>query len=125
MDDNQPSTTGKSMSLNEQEQKILDEIERQMYEDDPKLAAMVAKAVRGGPDRWRTRLAVAAFVVGALIMFASFTRSWAIAGAGFMIMVGSASWMAIATRRSRFGPTAAEVVDDWLLRLQHRWRRER
>ncbi len=113
------------MSLNEQEQKILDEIERQMYEDDPKLAAMVAKAVRGGPERWRTQLASVVFVIGALIMFASFTTSWAIAGTGFMIMVGSASWMAITARRSRFGPTASEAVDDWLLRLQHRWRRER
>ena len=82
------------MSLNEQEQKILDEIERQMYEEDPKLAQKVARAVRTGSDRWKMRLAVVVFIVGALVMFASFTASWVIAGLGFLVMVSSAGWMA-------------------------------
>lgn len=112
------------MALNEQEQKILDEIERQLYEDDPKLAAMVARAVRGGADRWKMRLAVTVFALGAIVMFVSFTRSWAIAGTGFLIMVVSASWMALRARSSRIGRSTSGVVDDWLLRFQHRWRRD-
>jgi hypothetical protein len=110
------------MPLNEHEQKILDEIERQLYEDDPKLAEMVAKAVRGGGDRWKMRLAAVLFVVGAVVMFASFTRSWVIAGAGFLVMVASAGWLALTARNNRtrsFGGSS-EAIE----RLQRRWRRE-
>lgn len=121
---NPPVDHGNDMALNEQEQKILDEIERQLYEDDPKLAAMVARAVRGGADRWKMRLAAAVFVLGAIVMFVSFPRSWAIAGAGFLIMVASASWMALRARASRISQSTSGVVDDWLMRFQHRWRRD-
>jgi len=82
------------MPLNEHEQKILDEIERQMYEEDPKLAQKVARAVRTGSDRWRMRLAAVVFLIGGVVMFASFTVSWVIAGLGFVVMVASAGWMA-------------------------------
>ncbi|MFV1969406.1 MAG: DUF3040 domain-containing protein [Acidimicrobiia bacterium] len=112
------------MALNEHEQKILDEIERQLYEEDPKLAEMVARAVRGGPDRWKMRLAAVVFVLGAIVMFVSFPRSWAIAGIGFLIMVASAGWMALTARASRFSQSTSGVVDDWLLRFQQRWRRD-
>jgi len=112
------------MELNEQEQKILDEIERQLYEDDPKLAEMVARAVRGGPDRWKMRLALSVFVLGAVVMFVSFPLSWVVAGAGFLIMVASAGWMVVTTRTSRETQAMPGAVDDWLERLQHRWRRD-
>lgn len=109
------------MPLNEHEQKILDEIERQLYEDDPKLAELVAKAVRSGKDRWKMRLAAVLFIAGGVIMFASFTQSWAIAGAGFLIMVSSAGWMALTARATR-GP--ARGASDVIARLQRRWRRD-
>jgi peptidoglycan/LPS O-acetylase OafA/YrhL len=109
------------MPLNEHEQKILDEIERKLYEDDPKLAELVAKAVRNGRDRWKMRLAAVLFVAGAVVMFASFTRSWAIAGAGFLLMVASAGWMALTARANRTSTTGATDVIE---RLQRRWRRE-
>ena len=112
------------MPLDEHEQKILDEIERQLYEEDPKLADMVAKAVRGGADRWKMRLAAVVFVVGAVVMFVSFTRSWAIAGVGFLVMVVSAGWMALTARATRFTQQTPGAVEDWLLRLQHRWRKD-
>jgi uncharacterized membrane protein YgcG len=97
------------MPLNEHEQKILDEIERQMYEEDPKLANKVARAVRTGNDRWRMRLAAVIFVVGAVVMFASFTASWIIAGIGFVIMVSSAGWMAhaVGSKREAKGMTVS------------------
>ncbi len=110
------------MPLNEHEQKILDEIERQLYEDDPKLAEMVAKAVRGGRNRWKMRLAAVLFIVGAVVMFASFTQSWVIAGGGFILMVASAGWLALAIRASRSQGSGA--AGDLLERLQRRWRRE-
>ncbi|MGI9667905.1 MAG: DUF3040 domain-containing protein [Acidimicrobiia bacterium] len=110
------------MPLNEHEQKILDEIERQMYEDDPKLAEMVSKAVRSGRDRWKMRLAAVLFIAGAVVMFASFTQSWMIAGVGFLVMVASAGWMALTARATRLhgSPGAGDMLE----RLQRRWRKD-
>ena len=110
------------MPLNEHEQKILDEIERQLYQDDPKLAALVAKAVKSGRDRWKIRLAAVLFVVGGVVMFASFTQSWMIAGAGFLLMVASAGWIAMTARASR--TTSNQGAGELLDRLQRRWRRD-
>lgn len=110
------------MPLNEHEQKILDEIERQLYEDDPKLAEMVAKAVRSGRDRWKMRLAAVLFLAGAVIMFVSFTQSWIVAGAGFLLMVASAGWMALTARASRI--EAGSGSGDVMSRLMNRWRRD-
>lgn len=112
------------MPLNEHEQEILDEIERQLYEEDPKLAEMVAKAVRGGADRWKMRAAAVVFVLGAAVMFISFPRSWEIAGTGFLFMVVSAGWMAFTVLPTRFGQSNSGVVDEWLHRFQHRGRRD-
>jgi hypothetical protein len=109
------------MPLNEHEQKILDEIERQLYEDDPKLAELVRKAVRSGRDKWKMRLAAVLFIVGGVLMFASFTRSWAIAGVGFLIMVASAGWVAVTARANR---TPTSGVNDVIDRLQRRWKRD-
>lgn len=110
------------MPLNEHEQKILDEIERQLYEDDPKLAEMVAKAVRSGRDKWKMRLAAVLFIVGAVVMFASFTQSWVIAGLGFVLMVVTAGWMALTARATRV--QSATGPSDFIERLQKRWRRD-
>lgn len=95
--------------MNEHEQKILDEIERQMYEEDPKLAHKVARAVRTGNDRWRMRLAAVVFLIGGVVMFASFTVSWVIAGLGFVVMVASAGWMAhtVGSKREARGISAS------------------
>jgi hypothetical protein len=123
-DKNPPVDFGNDMPLDENEQKILDEIERQLYEEDPKLADMVAKAVRGGAGRWKMRLAAAVFVLGTVVMFISFPRSWVIAGVGFLIMVVSAGWMALTASASRINYPTSGAVDDWLMRLQHRWRRD-
>ena len=112
------------MPLNEHEQKILDEIERQLYEDDPKLAEMVSKAVLSGRHRWKMRLAMLAFVAGAVLMFVSFTSSWAVAGIGFLIMVGSAGWMALTIRMSRSLQAGPGNVEAWLGQFRQKWRRD-
>ncbi len=112
------------MPLNEHEQKILDEIERKLYEDDPRLASMVAKAVRGDSTRWKIRLAVIAFVIGAVVMFASFTSSLVVAGVGFLIMVGSAGWAAMTIRSTRPIRTGESTVDAWMGRVRRKLRRD-
>jgi len=118
------SDNGTAMELNEHEQKILDEIERQLYEEDPKLADMVAKAVRGDATRWKVRLAVVAFLAGAVLMFASFTSSWIVAGLGFLIMVGSAGWIALTVRSTRSLQAGQGTVEAWVGQFRRKWRRD-
>ena len=67
------------MPLNEREQKILEEIERQFYQEDPKLAQTVATTTLESVKRKWQRLAVVGFVVGVAVMLAFFTSSTVVA----------------------------------------------
>ena len=112
------------MPLNEQEQKILEEIERQFYEDDPKLAETVAKTTLESVQRRWHRLAVGGFVIGLVVMLAFFTASTALAIAGFLLMLVSVGWMTTNLRRRlpRLRPT--NMVEGLADRLRQRWRRD-
>lgn len=113
------------MPLNEHEQRILDEIEKHLYEEDPKLARAVAKASLGARKRRRQRLAVLAFVVGLVVMLGSFTRSPLIAGIGFIVMVASAGSIAMTLRSVRSESSgSSSSIDGWLDRFRQRWRRD-
>lgn len=119
-----PDDVEDAMPLNEHEQKILDEIERQLYEDDPKLAQKVAKAVRSGSDRWKLRLAAVVFLIGAVVMFATFTSSWVIAGLAFLTMVASGGWMAHKVSATRAARGDAGGLAAFIERLGHRWQQD-
>lgn len=74
------------MPLSEDEQRILEEIERSFYED----AAAPAGRLRGGANAARNlKLSAAGFVAG-LAMVIAFIATTAIAFAGFLVMLGSA-----------------------------------
>ncbi|MBT8212978.1 MAG: DUF3040 domain-containing protein, partial [Acidimicrobiia bacterium] len=61
------------MGLNEREQRILDEIERQFYEEDPHLAESVAKAALVRPRQHRN-LAIAGLAIGLVVMLYFLTQ---------------------------------------------------
>ncbi len=109
------------MPLNEDEQRILEQIERQFYEEDPELARSVADASLRSRFRPQRRLAIAAFVVGLVIMLASFTSSAWIAAAGFIVMLASAGWFVMSLRKSAEG--GSEMFESWLERARQRWSR--
>ncbi len=74
------------MPLSDHEQRILDEIERRLAEDDPKLVEQV-----GRPDLYthlarRIRLAALAFILGIVLVLFFAVSVWA-AIAGFVVMV--------------------------------------
>lgn len=117
---------GDVMPLNEHEQRILDEIERRLYEEDPKLAETVKKASLGRVNRRRVRVAALLFVVGLVIMLGSFTRSAPVAGLGFVIMVASGGWIAMSIRAARTTESGGSFsVAGWADRFLRRWRRDR
>ena len=87
------------MPLDDREQRILEEIERQFYEDDPRLAETVrtasAASSAGGQFKW----ALLGLLGGAALMLVFFTRVTLVALAGFVIMVVAVAWIAVIARR--------------------------
>lgn len=112
------------MPLNDREQKILDEIERQFLQDDPKLAKAVRTASATNVFRRSAQRSVAGFIVGLALMLVFFTSNTLVAMVGFVIMVASASVFVVALRRRTLGPTANGIsMDRWLGNLRSKWRR--
>ncbi|HEU5002847.1 MAG TPA: DUF3040 domain-containing protein [Actinomycetota bacterium] len=60
------------MPLSEHEQKILEEIERQLYEQDPKFARTVASRARKGQSAHSLRRGIILFVLGFAALFGFF-----------------------------------------------------
>ncbi len=113
------------MPLNEREQRILEEIERQFYQEDPKLAQTVANTTLESVTRRWNRVAVVGFVVGLVVMLASFTQWTAVALGGFLLMVVSAGWIAMNIRRRRGEGGGSGPLAGWLEQARQRWQRDR
>jgi hypothetical protein len=96
------------MPLDDHEQKILAEIERQFYEEDPELARAVRDISR--PSRVGIRLAVLGVIAGLAIVIGFFTTRTLVAILGFALLVVSAT--ALVTGIRARGWQAAEVEPD-------------
>jgi hypothetical protein len=83
------------MPLDDNEQKILAEIERQFYEEDPELARAVKKIER--PARVGVRLSILGIIAGLAIVIAYVSITW-IAVIGFAVLVSSATSLVNALR---------------------------
>ena len=97
-----PSTAWVNMPLDEREQRILEEIERRFYEDDPKLAETVRTASVANVFRRSLQKAAVGFILGLALMLLFFTRNTYVALAGFGLMVVS-GWLAASSLRRRVG----------------------
>ena len=113
------------MALDDREQRILEEIERNLYAEDPKLAQTVAKADLTARARRRRRFAAVGFFIGLAVMLGTFTRFSLLAGLGFVVMVVSAATIATTMRGMRSERVRAIPVSEWLDAVRDRWRRER
>lgn len=85
------------MPLDDREQRILAEIERQFYEDDPELAEAVKNI-----DRSRSfglRLPLVGLIAGLAVVVVFFTSQTLIALVGFVLMVASATALVHEIRR--------------------------
>ena len=91
------------MPLDDREQRILEEIERQFYEDDPKLAETVRTATLASLSGKHLKWALVGLVVGAALMFGFFTRYTAIALLGFGVMVVSVAGIDVDRQDARGG----------------------
>lgn len=90
------------MGLDDREQRILAEIERRFYEEDPDLADAVRNITRAASSRWRFRLAILGTVVGLVIALGSVLWNTWVALGGFVLLVVSAATL-IQSLRFRSG----------------------
>jgi hypothetical protein len=92
------------MPLSENEQRMLEQMERALYEEDPKFATQL----RGSDARafYRKRLVVAGvgFTIGiAALLGGAVAQVWPVGVVGFLIMLASA-WFGISAWRRIPGP---------------------
>ena len=83
------------MPLDDKEQRILEEIERQFYEEDPDLARAVKRIEK--PSRIGLRLSIVGVIAGLAIVIAYVSVTW-IAVLGFALLVASATSLVNALR---------------------------
>ncbi|MGH2555077.1 MAG: DUF3040 domain-containing protein [Actinomycetota bacterium] len=76
------------MPLDEREQRILEEIERRLAEEDPRLVESVSKATVATHALRRIRWGLIAFVTGFILLLLFVVNTW-FALAGFVVMLGS------------------------------------
>ncbi|MCL4414480.1 MAG: DUF3040 domain-containing protein [Acidimicrobiales bacterium] len=119
------------MPLSEHEQRVLQELEHALYQDDPAFAHRVrSETVYRHAGRY-VKWSVAGFVAGMIVMLAFFSTSVLLGFVGFLIMFLSlvTLWTNLARmgkaglhdfRRSAHGERAGGVIDD-----AQRWLRER
>ena len=88
-----------SVPLSEDEQRILSQIEQQLYESDPALAREVGKTTVYTHAARNLKWAIFGLIVGLVVMLSTLTISYIFAFGGFLIMLGAALYLERNARR--------------------------
>ncbi len=78
------------MPLSDEEERILSEIEEQLYETDPDLAREVSETTVYTQPLQHLKWSVIGFVLGVVIMVLSLSTSFLLSFLGFLVMLASA-----------------------------------
>lgn len=122
------------MPLSDHEQRLLEQIERALYAEDPKFASSVRASDLRTHYRRRLVRASIGFVVGLAILVAGLVTQVAYLGvgvAGFLVMfvsalVGVSAWRRLAgARPGHTTSTQAAPRPSVMERFEERWRRRR
>ena len=115
------------MPLSEHEQRILEDIERRLQQEDPRFAQQVARASLTSHFSRRIRLGILAFVVGFVMLLLFAISEW-VAIAGFAVMLAAALYVYHQLRRlgREHGELEASglAVPGFIERLADRFRRD-
>ncbi len=122
------------MPLSEHEQRLLDQIERALYAEDPKFATSVRATDLRSHYRRRIVRSVVLFVLGFALLFVGVISKIAPVGVGgFLVMLfalfwGLTSWQRLAGNKDartprRRAPAVKTPRASVMSRLEERWRR--
>ena len=122
-----------AMPLSEHEQRLLEQMERQLYADDPKLASTLRGT--GRSLRSRHRLLVGAVgVAGGLAILVGGVASqlWPVGVVGFLVMLGGGWWAStcwhggqVASAPTTQQPRKSAQRSGFMTRIEERWERRR
>ena len=121
------------MPLSEDEQRILQEIERSFYDNDPAFAREVSTKTLYRHAGRNLKWATLGFVVGLAILVVSFAQSLVVGFIGFLVMLGSAFVFERNARKmgkaglqsvSQRTGNLSEMLGDRSKRLKERFRRD-
>ncbi|HSA52398.1 MAG TPA: DUF3040 domain-containing protein [Yinghuangia sp.] len=125
------------MPLSEHEQRLLEQMERALYAEDPKFATALEGAGMRSHTRRRTGWAIAGFVVGLVLLMTGVKLQavW-ISVAGFLLMLTGAVLVVTGWRRSpgqagaeggqpRGGRAQRQRRTKMMTRIEDRWKRRR
>ncbi|MFI2639679.1 DUF3040 domain-containing protein [Streptomyces sp. NPDC018610] len=123
------------MPLSEHEQRMLEQMERALYAEDPKFASALEGSGLRTYTRRRVYQAVAGFLVGiALLMAGVVTQQTWVSVVGFLVMLGCAVLAVTGWRKSPkpgeqpVGPHARHQIRakrSMMDRIEQRWQRRR
>ena len=85
-----PGARVRPVPLSEDEQRILHEIEQRFYANDPERAKRISSSTLPRYLARNCRWAALGFVVGLVVLLASFATSWLVGVFGFVVMLVSA-----------------------------------
>jgi hypothetical protein len=97
-----------AVPLSEDEQRILSEIEQQLYESDPALARDIADTTVYTHAARNLKWAVLGFVAGTLMLVLTLATHFLLAFAGFVVMLVSA--LAIERNARRMGKAGLQQI---------------
>ena len=99
------------MPLDDKEQKILADIERQFIEEDPELARAVRRIRR--PNRVGVRLSIVGITAGLVVIIAYVSVTW-LAALGFALLVASATSLVSALKARGWSSDESEADQELL-----------
>ena len=112
------------MPLSEHEQRILEEIEKNLYEEDPRFARDVKRRAPRLSKSARARAGAALFLAGFVTLFAFFLAGWVVLGVvAFVMMVSGIVLVAGSiTPRENSGRDHKARLTSWLNQWEERVR---
>jgi hypothetical protein len=123
------------MPLSEHEQRLLEQMERQLYADDPKLASTLRGAGRSFRTKHQVVLGIIGLVIGLSLLVAGVAAQlWPLGVAGFLVMLASGWWASSGWQGSTAasGPSSASGQSGrtprktgFMNRIEERWERRR
>ena len=122
------------MPLSEHEQRLLEQMERQLYADDPKLASTLRGS--GRSLRHRVVFGIIGIVIGlALLVSGVASQLWILGVAGFLVMLAGGWWASSGwhsgggaspgASRPAAGGGSSPRKSGFMSRFEERWERRR
>ncbi len=116
------------MALSEEEQRLLDQLEASLIQDDPRLAKSMASAPTYQVERRKASIAGAFFLLGLILLAMGISWHPIVSIIGFVVMFGSTvlaltSWRKVDASSRPSRPKPAPQTTPLGERMEDRWRR--